>query len=552
MGTIQHIQFIAPVNFTSSTTVDFSLAKEGDYFVYLTASFAGGFNLPSSLFDKTEVPWVYKFKRDGTSSETIIGGWLHLLVGDIYRGVDGVLYSTDLDNYEFPQLQSLFNNAQIEDSWHVGLGLWKSLNGGLTGWSLDPSFIESSQGVLNGGDPGTLYDFGYGLGLGIARRNIGSNPPSTIYPYQYIPGSEYDTAPLRQGQSVMLYSWYNNIAPSLDVVSAPNGLSANELLVQQGFLPAPDSAEVLSEVNRTLQSLLPGNRYTIRVRAYNAFNVYSDWSEALEVTTVNDDSPPKPPIDLDWYFNDSDCNLSWISPTKNEDGTDCLDLSHFEVTFINPEYTYVKKSFNTTENEFTLTKYLNSRYFGSYWSFNVEIRAVDAAGNKSDPLMSNPYNPPPVEDYLAVAQVGNSVEITIHNGGNGDDIATHTIEKTLNPTGAWSELVVLDGSTYIDTHVSPGDTSYYRCTTRDIFNRTAGPTGPVQISISTSDGDKTYVHTEGTAQATWTIVHNLNKFPTIAIVDSGDHTVFGAIDYIDNNSCTVSFNAPISGKAYCN
>lgn len=65
-------------------------------------------------------------------------------------------------------------------------------------------------------------------------------------------------------------------------------------------------------------------------------------------------------------------------------------------------------------------------------------------------------------------------------------------------------------------------------------------------------GDKTYIHTQGSALDVWTIEHNLGKYPSVSVVDSGGSVVYGNIDYIDNDSLTVTFAAPFGGKAYLN
>lgn len=67
-----------------------------------------------------------------------------------------------------------------------------------------------------------------------------------------------------------------------------------------------------------------------------------------------------------------------------------------------------------------------------------------------------------------------------------------------------------------------------------------------------SSGDKTYVHYQDSPAKTWTIVHNLNKFPSVTTVDSANTTVIGVVQYIDTTSLTVNFNAAFSGKATLN
>lgn len=67
------------------------------------------------------------------------------------------------------------------------------------------------------------------------------------------------------------------------------------------------------------------------------------------------------------------------------------------------------------------------------------------------------------------------------------------------------------------------------------------------------DGDKTHVHIQNTAAATWTINHPLNKFPSVTIVDSaGDHVGGAIINYINEAQLTATFGAAFAGKAYLN
>ena len=65
-------------------------------------------------------------------------------------------------------------------------------------------------------------------------------------------------------------------------------------------------------------------------------------------------------------------------------------------------------------------------------------------------------------------------------------------------------------------------------------------------------GDKNYVHVQNTPSATWTASHNLGKKPAVVVVDSADEVVYGEIEYIDDNTITLTFVGAFSGKAYFN
>ena len=82
--------------------------------------------------------------------------------------------------------------------------------------------------------------------------------------------------------------------------------------------------------------------------------------------------------------------------------------------------------------------------------------------------------------------------------------------------------------------------------------------------ILTTDGNTiawtnaTWIHDQGAASATWTINHNLNRYPSVTVVDSGGNVVIGTIVYNTTNRLTITFftedddGAAFDGKAYLN
>ena len=67
-----------------------------------------------------------------------------------------------------------------------------------------------------------------------------------------------------------------------------------------------------------------------------------------------------------------------------------------------------------------------------------------------------------------------------------------------------------------------------------------------------SSPDKTFEFTQGQPATLWTIQHNLNKFPSVSVVNNNNVVINGEITYIDNNNLTCTFSAGFSGKAYLN
>lgn len=79
------------------------------------------------------------------------------------------------------------------------------------------------------------------------------------------------------------------------------------------------------------------------------------------------------------------------------------------------------------------------------------------------------------------------------------------------------------------------------------------PTTSMSIKgVTGGGGDAHYMHSQGTAEANWVITHNLNKKPSVTVVDSMDNIVHGEVEYLNNNSVSLTFAGAFSGKAYFN
>ena len=71
------------------------------------------------------------------------------------------------------------------------------------------------------------------------------------------------------------------------------------------------------------------------------------------------------------------------------------------------------------------------------------------------------------------------------------------------------------------------------------------------FTLSTQ-GVPTFIFNQGVPALTWNIQHNLGKFPSITVIDTGNTVVNGEYTYVDNNNVTLKFSAPFAGKAYLN
>jgi len=74
----------------------------------------------------------------------------------------------------------------------------------------------------------------------------------------------------------------------------------------------------------------------------------------------------------------------------------------------------------------------------------------------------------------------------------------------------------------------------------------------LQVDIDGVETDKNFVFTQGTASTTWNIQHNLNKFPSVSVVNNNNVLMYGETTYVDTNNLIINFSAGFSGKAYLN
>ena len=61
-----------------------------------------------------------------------------------------------------------------------------------------------------------------------------------------------------------------------------------------------------------------------------------------------------------------------------------------------------------------------------------------------------------------------------------------------------------------------------------------------------------YVHTQMVPSDTWTINHDLNKKPSVTIIDSAGSWVMGDIEYPSDSQVILRFSHPFDGTATLN
>ena len=148
---------------------------------------------------------------------------------------------------------------------------------------------------------------------------------------------------------------------------------------------------------------------------------------------------------------------------------------------------------------------------------------------------------------------GNSCVMSINGRNNtvqfyGSTPTVGSIYRVFVPNGNMSMAFIIANN---DDSPSSSATSYTELVNKPSINNVILEGNKTSAQLGIVD-DKTYVYTQTTSTDVWNIQHNLNKYPSVTVVDSGGSVVVGETVYIDNNNIKITFSSAFSGKAYCN
>jgi hypothetical protein len=143
-------------------------------------------------------------------------------------------------------------------------------------------------------------------------------------------------------------------------------------------------------------------------------------------------------------------------------------------------------------------------------------------------------------------------------GAGGPGFTTFVIIPTSFAAGNFAAYSGATGR-LVDTGFSPASfaPAAHATNTNNPHNTTAHQVGAytqaeVNALVAGITGDKHYAHTQSSPATTWTIVHNLNKIPSITVLDNGRNVITGDVTYPDLNTAIVAFGIGIFGTAYAN
>ena len=119
-----------------------------------------------------------------------------------------------------------------------------------------------------------------------------------------------------------------------------------------------------------------------------------------------------------------------------------------------------------------------------------------------------------------------------------------SVAKALYTVGSSEQLpeIGTPGIIYVVT----GDNAIYRWDSVSEGYRIIKTNGTEQVV------GQTYVHKQTTSAIQWDINHNLDKYPSVTVVDSAGTQVYGDVNYVDRNHLTITFTSEFGGRAYLN
>jgi len=210
---------------------------------------------------------------------------------------------------------------------------------------------------------------------------------------------------------------------------------------------------------------------------------------------------------------------------------------------------WIFQSGNSTSNTITNVAGLDGAGFLTIQGLNI------SNGNKSVNLTVDEFG------NLAIDKTMYSEGDVIAFGSNGID------DNVTGSTGSGGGLIeqvysyfnLLNDSTFSDSNLTSTFNAYtgymlFKSIENLESENNTNQTNieNLQTQVNNIVQDKFFKFVQGVPSATWTIVHNLYKYPSVTVVDSANTACEGAINYIDLNNLTITFSSAFSGDCYLN
>lgn len=196
------------------------------------------------------------------------------------------------------------------------------------------------------------------------------------------------------------------------------------------------------------------------------------------------------------------------------------------------------------------------------WTYRIDVlySQTDCSGNPLYNIINLNRTGNVCSALLAIAMLPFSGKYTMQLRGIKDQQIYHSdtfeiwVKYSIDPGAAYDPVPsefyqIEDNIIEINNHPPYPDISGFWM----IWNPTTHQYELSTIPVPTEGGgDKTYIHKQVIASNTWEITHNLYKYPSVSVVDTGGNVVIGDVEYTNLNTLVIKFAAPFSGTAYLN
>ena len=188
------------------------------------------------------------------------------------------------------------------------------------------------------------------------------------------------------------------------------------------------------------------------------------------------------------------------------------------------------------------------------YTYNTALPALDdiLLGTEKDATLRNPTKNFKISDLAKF----------IIDSVNGTSLTVPLFFDVTDPVTGLVSTTLVDS--ILTQNANPGGTTLTIAGNISITGTLADNNGNIGVlgKVLTSTGagivwddspqSATFIFTQGVAATTWNIAHNLGKFPSITVIDTGNTVVTGEYNYTSNKNVILTFSAAFAGKAYLN
>ena len=188
------------------------------------------------------------------------------------------------------------------------------------------------------------------------------------------------------------------------------------------------------------------------------------------------------------------------------------------------------------------------------YTYNTVLPALDdiLLGTEKDATLRNPTKNFKVSDLAKF----------IIDSVNGTNLTVPLFFDVTDPVTGLTSTTLVDS--ILTQDANPGGTTLTIAGNISVTGTFADSAGNVGVlgkvltstAVGTVWGDApqapTFIFTQNVPSTTWNITHNLGKFPSITVIDTGNTVVVGEYNYTSNTNVILTFSAGFAGKAYLN